>query len=407
MSSSSSSLDHVKVTPQTIHSRYARPSFSGLVDSAAPGDDPSPPASVGSLAAFSRAGAAQSSFVSEPLPFTPPSPLRPHRVHEPAASYTRSEPSMASSVREPLLAKPNAVANKSSLGYRRSDVLLDDEAPPPASLVRPWRFPPRSPVWTLLMCFVDAVMFIVATAYDTEFEALSINPFVGPPLDALIVMGAKDAPLMVADGATGGWRLVTAVFLHAGIIHLAFSVVLKLIAGFALERRIGWWRTALLYLLSGLGGTLVSALFLPEKSTVSGSAPLFGLTAGLIAELCTYGVQARERPLRFVALLVASNLLMLVSGIMPLVDNFAHIGALLFGFSVAMAVLSTTPLVVQLKRRRALLAGIGGSICALVLLVAGFVLLFVLRVETEWCTFCHTVSCLPVAEWRCATSAST
>jgi membrane associated rhomboid family serine protease len=368
MSSSSSSLDHVKVTPQTIHSRYARPSFSGLVDSAAPGDDPSPPASVGSLAAFSRAGAAQSSFVSEPLPFTPPSPLRPHRVHEPAASYTRSEPSMASSVREPLLAKPNAVANKSSLGYRRSDVLLDDEAPPPASLVRPWRFPPRSPVWTLLMCFVDAVMFIVATAYDTEFEALSINPFVGPPLDALIVMGAKDAPLMVADGATGGWRLVTAVFLHAGIIHLAFSVVLKLIAGFALERRIGWWRTALLYLLSGLGGTLVSALFLPEKSTVSGSAPLFGLTAGL-ARGAVHLRRASRASGRCdsSALLVASNLLMLVSGIMPLVDNFAHIGALLFGFSVAMAVLSTTPLVVQLKRRRALLAGIGGvDRCALV-----------------------------------------
>jgi membrane associated rhomboid family serine protease len=401
------SAEYVKVTPQTIHSRYARPSFSGLVDSAAPGDDPSPPASVGSLAAFSRAGgAAQSSFVSEPLPFTPPSPLRPHRVHEPVSGYVRSEPTMASSVRDPLLPRSNAVSNKSNVGFRRSDAILDDEAAPAASLVRPWRFSPRTVVWTLLMCFVDAIMFIVATAYDTEFEALSINPFVGPPLDALIVMGAKDTPLMIGDGATGGWRLITSVFLHAGIIHLAFSVVFKLVAGFALERRIGWWRTAVLYLFSGLGGTLISALFLPEKSTVSGSAPLFGLTAGLIAELCTYGVQAREKPLRFIALLVASNLLMLVSGIMPLVDNFAHIGALLFGFSVAMAVLSTTPLVVQLKRRRALLAGIGGSICALILLVTGFVLLYVLRVDSEWCTFCHTVSCLPVAQWQCATSAT-
>jgi hypothetical protein len=104
----------------------------------------------------------------------------------------------------------------------------------------------RAPlIWTFLICFVDAVMFIVSTAYDTEFESLSVNPFVGPPLDALLVMGAKDVPLIVGDGATGGWRLITAVFLHAGIIHLALSVVFKLLAGFLLERRIGWWRVAL------------------------------------------------------------------------------------------------------------------------------------------------------------------
>jgi membrane associated rhomboid family serine protease len=65
-------------------------------------------------------------------------------------------------------------------------------------------------------------------------------------------------------------------------LHLIFSVAIKVVLGFVLERRIGAWRTALIYFLSGLAGAFASAIFVPEKSTVIGSAPVFGLAAALV-----------------------------------------------------------------------------------------------------------------------------
>lgn len=55
------------------------------------------------------------------------------------------------------------------------------------------------------------------------------------------------------------WRLLTASFLHANLLHVAFNVFFQLRMGFRLERRYGVLKFALLYALSAIYGNLLSA----------------------------------------------------------------------------------------------------------------------------------------------------
>ncbi len=59
------------------------------------------------------------------------------------------------------------------------------------------------------------------------------------------------------------YRLWLALFLHAGLIHLVLSLVFDFFVLRHVEKRLGWWRTASIYILSGVGGNMVSAYFVP------------------------------------------------------------------------------------------------------------------------------------------------
>lgn len=342
--------------------------------------DESPPASLSSLAPFSRAS--PGTFASAPsLPSAPPGTLRPPV----SGSIVRSEPSL----RSPLL-RAAAVNQATS----------NDEA---AALFRSARLPPaRLVLWTPLVAVVDLALMIAVVVAGGEFSPFASNPFVGPPFEAFTALGAKDVPLILASGQ--GWRLLTAMFLHAGLLHFVAAITAKIGAGVLLERRVGAARAAAVYILSGFGGTLASAVFLPEKSVVAGTAPLFGVVAALLAELCVFGAMVRPRPLRFGALATLALLPFVAAGVMPLVDNFAHAFGLLIGFAVALVVHATGALAAQLKRKRALCHGLSGVVLSVAPLVVLLAVFYAEKQSASWCGACHTVSCPAVAEWRCETS---
>lgn len=50
------------------------------------------------------------------------------------------------------------------------------------------------------------------------------------------------------------YRVFTALFLHAGILHLVVVMIAQLALGFDLERVLGWWRTGFIYFVSGTMG---------------------------------------------------------------------------------------------------------------------------------------------------------
>lgn len=72
----------------------------------------------------------------------------------------------------------------------------------------------------------------------------------------LITLGANVPPL-VAEGEV--WRLLTASVLHANLLHVAFNVFFQLRMGFAIERRYGYAKFALLYAASAIYGNTLSA----------------------------------------------------------------------------------------------------------------------------------------------------
>jgi rhomboid protease GluP len=145
--------------------------------------------------------------------------------------------------------------------------------------------------------------------------------------DWLLEMGAKYGPLMAAGE---WWRFLTPVFLHAGLFHIFVNMYSLYALGPAVERFFEARRMLALYLLSGIGGVVLSLVFSPQPS-VGASGAIFGLLGALAAffylHRAAFGrfgmVQLRQ--LIFVAML---NLML---GLSPGIDNWGHVGGLITG----------------------------------------------------------------------------
>lgn len=98
----------------------------------------------------------------------------------------------------------------------------------------------------------------------------------------LVKMGAMNNYAVV--GGNQWWRLFTAQFLHIGIMHLVSNAVMIYYIGYYMEPLLGHWRFLLLYLLSGVGGNLLSLAMGSDSSLSAGaSTALFGLFGAMTA----------------------------------------------------------------------------------------------------------------------------
>src|SRR5688572_30405363 len=73
------------------------------------------------------------------------------------------------------------------------------------------------------------------------------------------------------------WTLVTYMFLHGGLTHIAFNMLSLVFFGSAVENRMGSKRFTIMYFLSGISGALLSMLLQPRASLVGASAGVFGV----------------------------------------------------------------------------------------------------------------------------------
>jgi rhomboid protease GluP len=134
------------------------------------------------------------------------------------------------------------------------------------------------------------------------------------------------------------WRLMSATVLHAGIVHLAFNMWALWDVGRVAERFYGNLQFLMIYLLSGLFGSLAS-LFFAGKTAVSvgASGAIFGVIGALLAALASQ--RGRLPPglarslLRSLLMFVAVSLVLGFT--LGVVDNAAHLGGLLAGFLMA------------------------------------------------------------------------
>ena len=95
----------------------------------------------------------------------------------------------------------------------------------------------------------------------------------------LIRWGSNFGPYTV-DGQW--WRLLSAAFLHGGLVHLAVNMVTLADVGRLCERLFGWRRFLLLYLLSGLAGSAASVWWNPQVNSVGASGALFGVLGAVL-----------------------------------------------------------------------------------------------------------------------------
>ena len=128
------------------------------------------------------------------------------------------------------------------------------------------------------------------------------------------------------------WRLITPVFLHASILHIAFNLYALFIFGPDLERAYGHWRFLVLYLLSGFAGNVLS-FALSSFDSLGSSTAIFGLVSAeavfIYQNRQFFGKRARSVLINL-GIIVAINFAL---GLTPnsLIDNWGHLGGLVGG----------------------------------------------------------------------------
>ncbi len=137
-------------------------------------------------------------------------------------------------------------------------------------------------------------------------------------------------PIAIALGDEW-FRLVSSVFLHSGLLHLAFNMYVLFLLGPPLERLLGHGRFLVLFLLSGLGGSIASYAFSPIRTlSVGASGAIFGLMAAWIVVSKRLNADATQ-----VLVLLAINVAL--GFVLPGIDWRAHLGGAVTGAVVALA----------------------------------------------------------------------
>ncbi len=142
--------------------------------------------------------------------------------------------------------------------------------------------------------------------------------------EVLFRLGAKFGPAIFAGE---WWRLVTAIFLHAGLLHIAMNLWCLIDLGPQVESLFTTAKFIVIYLVTGISSFLLSLWYKPLVLSIGASGAIFGLIGVLIGASFHHGHLGkayRSQLWRWVVY-------MLIFGLFFSVDNAAHIGGLASG----------------------------------------------------------------------------
>jgi membrane associated rhomboid family serine protease len=195
---------------------------------------------------------------------------------------------------------------------------------------------PGSITTTLLI--TNIVVFLLEVAVSR-----GAGLFNGPADQDLYRLGAMYPPAIAGVGHIVGsntvighfspqyWRLITPMFLHANLIHIAFNMYALYLFGYMVEGSFGKARFIAIYFVAGFLASVTSYTFSdPGALGVGASGAIFGLLGAWVA----YNYRRRGSPmasaqLRWAGFLIAINLFLGFS--IGSIDNYAHIGGLITG----------------------------------------------------------------------------
>lgn len=230
----------------------------------------------------------------------------------------------------------------------------------------------RAPL-TLVLVAVNLAAMLLITAFGLGTDELG-----------LARAGALFRPAVLAGE---WWRLVTAMFLHAGAFHLLANMYGLYLLGRATEELLSWQRFLIVYALSGLGGGLAS-LWADRGISVGASGAIMGVLAALtvIVFARRHSFHPAARRMLLGNLLFLGALQAFLGWQIPMIDSAAHGGGFVAGL------LATA----GLAPSRELTRGVRGALTAVALvLAAAFVAAGVLAARQP---LSATLLLLPTAE---------
>ena len=189
--------------------------------------------------------------------------------------------------------------------------------PPPVRNSQPF-------LLTQIMVGINALVFLAMVLSG-------VSPM-APTVQQLVTWGANFAPLSLGSQP---WRMLASNYVHIGLIHIFFNMWCLWNLGRLAERIFDRWTYLLVYTASGIGGSLASLWWHPQGIGAGASGAIFGLAGGLIAVLylgkLPIAKEALKPTLKSLISFAAYNLFF---GLVPGIDNAAHLGGLAAGLGL-------------------------------------------------------------------------
>ncbi|OIT06402.1 PREDICTED: RHOMBOID-like protein 9, chloroplastic [Nicotiana attenuata] len=171
-----------------------------------------------------------------------------------------------------------------------------------------------------ILASINIAVFLFETASpvrNSEIGMLSLPMVYGAKINHLILLGEW-------------WRLLTPMFLHSGVLHIALGCWVLLSFGPQVCKAYGSFAFFLIYVLGGISGNLISFLHTPDP-TVGGTGPGFALIgAWLIYQVRNKDMLGKESMIE--KAIMATAFSFVLSNLGP-IDDWAHFGAALMGIA--------------------------------------------------------------------------
>ena len=181
-------------------------------------------------------------------------------------------------------------------------------------------FKPKKPVMTSFLIAINIIIYVLMVLTDNTEDF--INKF------------AVYGPFIIKYNEY--YRLITGAFIHGNIFHLAFNCYALYIIGSQIESFMGKYKYIIIYLFSAVGASLLS-IVISKYPSIGASGAIFGLMGSLLYFGYHYRVYLGTVIKSQIIPLIVVNLIIgfIFNG---QIDNYAHIGGLISGIFITMAV---------------------------------------------------------------------
>lgn len=190
-------------------------------------------------------------------------------------------------------------------------------------------FSKKTPIMTYIFMVLSTVLYLITAFLSNNFIELDPN--------VLVDFGALLNFNELGRNYFELYRVVTSVFLHAGLLHFMLNMYSLYVIGPQLESFFGKIKYTIIFILSGVIGNLFSMLFLQDRFvSVGASGAIFGLLGALLYFGYHYRVYLSGVIKSQIIPLIVINLI--IGFMVSNINNLAHLGGLIGGIFVAKSV---------------------------------------------------------------------